>query len=50
MRNPTNSIEFALKELLRIVCDSGMSPANSEDGKTQHSENFRLVPVETFDS
>ena len=51
MRNPTNSIEFALKEVLRIISDQGTAEsANPVAGGKTHSENFRLVPVLTFDS
>jgi len=51
MRNPTNSIEFALKEMLRIVSDQGApDPAAAGAAARTHSENFRLVAVASFDS
>jgi len=52
MRNPTNSIEFALKEVLRIVSGQGApDPAASAGAPVRtHSENFRLVAVASFDS
>jgi signal transduction histidine kinase len=52
MRNPTNSIEFALKEVLRIVSGQGAPDPVAAAGAPvrTHSENFRLVAVISFDS
>ncbi len=51
MRNPTNSIEFALKEVLRIVSDQGVPDLAAAGGPVKtRSENFRLVAVVSFDS
>ena len=50
MRNPTNSIEFALKEVLRIVSGqeaADFAAAAGAPART-HSDNFRLVAVYQF--
>jgi hypothetical protein len=55
MRNPTNSIEFAVKEVLKLI-EAGVnqemdsSQQSQEEGRRRHcrAQNFKTVAVEDF--